>query len=293
MLKKYRLKKRALVLPLILIALLYAVLHKQEPMTLTHSHYSTMLPDLTLPLQERLEARGVTKGDSVFIRIFKEEGVLELWMRPHRQANACPATDAAGQPDDTTATNTTGQTGITPATAPTGQSSASSAEFRLFAVYPICAMSGTLGPKLKQGDKQAPEGFYAVGLRQFNPNSRFHLSFNIGYPNSYDRAHGRTGDFIMVHGNCVSAGCFAMTDRYIEEIYGLAEAALLSGQPFFRIHIFPFRLDRENLERHADSVWAEFWQMLKPGYDYFEQYKTPPDIIVRDKKYLLSGNSED
>lgn len=204
---------------------------------------------LRAPMAERLREAGFRAGDPVFMRIFKEERLLELWMQP------------AGSPE---------------------------APFRLFAVYPICAMSGTLGPKLKQGDRQAPEGFYAVGLKQFNPHSRFHLSFNIGYPNSYDRSHGCTGDFIMVHGNCVSEGCFAMTDRFIEEIYGLAQDALRGGQPFFRIHIFPFRLNAENLRRHAASNWLSFWEMLRPGYDYFERHKLPPDIVVRNKAYALS-----
>ena len=267
--RRYRLKKRALLLPLLFLALLLTLTFKQELVAVTGMHTSlSKLPDLQLPLQQRLELQGVRKGAPVFIRIFKEEGILELWMRPDSAA-LNPASGAAGWEA-------------------TGPNNRIQQEFKLFAVYPICAMSGTLGPKLEQGDMQAPEGFYAVGLRHFNPNSRFHLSFNIGYPNSYDRAHGRTGDFIMVHGNCVSAGCFAMTDRYIEEIYGLAEAALLSGQPFFRVHIFPFRLEEGNLKRHSASNWLDFWQMLKPGYDYFEKYKIPPDMVVRDKAYVLS-----
>jgi murein L,D-transpeptidase YafK len=209
-------------------------------------------PQTSLPvsLDDKLRQAGLKRGDPVFIRIFKKEYLLELWMRQ------------AGEN-----------------------------KFKLFARYPVCAMSGKLGPKIVQGDNQAPEGFYAVGLRHFNPHSRYHLSFNIGYPNAYDRSHGRTGDFIMVHGNCVSAGCFAMTDPYIEEIYGLAEAALKQGQPFFRVHIFPFRLTEENLAPHALSPWLEFWQMLKPGYDFFEQHKIPPDMIVRDKAYQFSGES--
>ncbi len=161
-------------------------------------------------------------------------------------------------------------------------------QFALFKTYPICAWSGWLGPKLRQGDNQAPEGFYFVTPAAMNPNSQYHLSFNLGYPNAYDRAHGRTGDFLMVHGDCVSIGCFAMTNAGIEEIYMLAEAAFSSGQPFFRTHIFPFRMTLENMERHKTSRWAPFWRNLKKGYDLFEQNKTPPDTIVENGKYVFS-----
>ncbi|MGI9241899.1 MAG: L,D-transpeptidase family protein, partial [Verrucomicrobiales bacterium] len=105
--------------------------------------------------------------------------------------------------------------------------------FGLFRTYRIAAMSGKLGPKEKQGDLQAPEGFYFVPPANMNPKSTFHLSFDIGYPNAYDRAYGRTGDFLMVHGNRISTGCFAMTDDKIEEIYTLCDAALEKGQKFF------------------------------------------------------------
>ena len=98
--------------------------------------------------------------------------------------------------------------------------------YYLFRTYPICAWSGTLGPKVREGDKQAPEGFYTVGPTQMNPHSLYHLSFNLGFPNSFDRANGHTGGALMVHGNCKSAGCYAMTDALIEEIYLLAREVL-------------------------------------------------------------------
>ena len=85
---------------------------------------------------------------------------------------------------------------------------------RRFATYPICLWSGRLGPKLREGDRQAPEGFYTVSAEQLNPNSRWHRSFSLGFPNAFDQAHGRTGSFIMVHGGCPSIGCYAMTDRW-------------------------------------------------------------------------------
>lgn len=197
-------------------------------------------------LEERLKAKGVQKGDAVFVRIFKKEAVLELWMQPRDQQ-----------------------------------------QFVLFHSYPICTYSGTLGPKRAQGDKQAPEGFYSVGKKQLNPNSRFHLSFNLGYPNAYDRAMGYTGDFLMVHGACVSAGCYAMTDRQIEEIYDLVEAALDNGQSFFRVHIFPFHLTQAELSQYKDNEWYSFWQMLEPVYADFEKTHIPPNVEVVDKQYKV------
>ncbi len=161
------------------------------------------------------------------------------------------------------------------------------AQFSLAKTYSICAYSGALGPKLKQGDRQAPEGFYWVNKSRLNPNSRFHLSFNLGYPNAYDRAHGRTGDFLMVHGNCVSIGCYAMTDAGIEEIYGAVEASLEAGQPFVRVHIFPFRMTEANMARHSGSRWAAFWANLKEGHDLFEVSNIPPDTQVENKRYVF------
>lgn len=157
--------------------------------------------------------------------------------------------------------------------------------FSLFKTYDICAYSGGLGPKLKEGDKQSPEGFYTVAPEQMNPQSRYHLSFNLGFPNAYDSAHGRTGSFLMVHGNCLSIGCYAITDAGIEEVYLMAEAAFERGQPFFRTHIFPFRMTDENLARHAGSPWIEYWRNLKEGSDLFEAERTPPDVTVKNKRY--------
>jgi len=163
-------------------------------------------------------------------------------------------------------------------------------KFQKFKTYPICAFSGQLGPKLKEGDHQAPEGFYFVKTRQLNPHSSFHLSFNLGYPNAYDRAHHRTGSYLMVHGNCVSVGCYAMTDAGIEEIYSLAYGALKNGQGFFRVHIFPFPLTNERLQKQQGSLWYEFWQNLKTGYDWFEQHRRPPNVTVRNKRYVFNAH---
>lgn len=167
---------------------------------------------------------------------------------------------------------------------------AKKAGFELFRVYEICSYSGELGPKVKQGDLQSPEGFYFVPPSGLNPSSEFHLSFNIGYPNAYDLHHDRTGSAIMVHGNCVSVGCFAMTDRGIEEIYALADAAVRGGQPFFRVHIFPFRMTDDNLEKHGQSPWIGFWRNLKEGYDFFETRGTVPDVQGQDGKYIFEDD---
>nr|BAM62589.1 carbohydrate degrading protein [uncultured microorganism] len=159
--------------------------------------------------------------------------------------------------------------------------------YQLFKKYKICDFSGKLGPKIKVGDLQSPEGFYFVKPRQLNPSSQFHLSFNLGYPNAYDRAHGRTGSALMVHGNCVSIGCYAMTDNKIEEIYTLVDASFRNGQSFFRAHVFPFRMTEENMIKHKSSKWYSFWDNLKEGYDIFERDKRPPNVTVNNKRYVF------
>jgi murein L,D-transpeptidase YafK len=154
--------------------------------------------------------------------------------------------------------------------------------------YPICNWSGDLGPKVRQGDKQAPEGFYDVPRSQMNPNSQFHLAFNLGYPNAYDRANKRTGDFLMVHGKCKSAGCYAMTDALIEEIYALARESFIGGQDAIPIHAFPFRMTDANMARHQGKEWIAFWKTMKEGYDYFETTRLPPTVAVCEKKYVVN-----
>lgn len=195
-------------------------------------------------LMMELERNDLLCGSPIFIRIFKEEKELELWVKGDKK-------------------------------------------FKLFRTYDIAAYSGKLGPKLREGDCQAPEGFYYVTPSRMNPNSRFHLSFNLGYPNSYDRAHERTGSALMVHGSNVSIGCFAMTNAKIEEIYALADAALRNGQCFFRVHCFPFRMTDQSMEKHRNSKWYPFWENIKEGYDFFERTAKPPNTIVRDKKYTF------
>jgi murein L,D-transpeptidase YafK len=160
--------------------------------------------------------------------------------------------------------------------------------FYHFKTYPICNWSGDLGPKVLEGDMQAPEGFYKVTATQMNPNSKYYLSFNIGFPNAYDRSLGRTGNALMVHGDCRSAGCYAMTDALIEEIYGLAREALGGGQEFFYLHAYPFHMTEANMKRHRKDRWYRFWKRLKEGYDYFETTRQPPEIAVCNRSYLVN-----
>jgi murein L,D-transpeptidase YafK len=154
--------------------------------------------------------------------------------------------------------------------------------------YPICNWSGELGPKLVQGDKQAPEGFYTITQPQLNPNSGFHLAFNLGYPNAFDRAHKRTGEFLMVHGKCKSAGCYAMTDALMEEIYALARESFKGGQTSFQVHAFPFRMTDANMARHRGHRWYKFWETLKEGYDHFETTRVPPTVAICEKRYVVN-----
>lgn len=201
-------------------------------------------------LSDRLQSANLTLGAKTFVRIFKREALLEVWLKD----------------------------------GPT---------YRLLHAYPICKFSGFLGPKLKEGDKQAPEGFYAVTKKQLNPGSRHYRAFNLGFPNEYDRAHGRTGSALMVHGGCTSVGCYAMTDAGVAEIYRTFQAAFNQGQKRIPVHVFPFRMTRENLTKQPQGPWSDFWLNLKQGYDLFEQKGTPPKVSVCNKKYTFgkSGGS--
>jgi murein L,D-transpeptidase YafK len=200
-------------------------------------------------LEAELRDQGLAWGSPVFMRIFKQEAVLELFVRKADR-------------------------------------------YLLFRSYPICAFSGDLGPKTAEGDNQAPEGFYSVSTGRLNPASSYHLALNLGYPNTYDRAHDRTGDFLMVHGDCVSIGCYAMTDYGIEEIYTLSAAALNNGQPSVSVHAFPFRFKpgwRERARRDPQHVrWLSFWSNLETGYRAFETTHVPPRVSVSDQTYRFA-----
>lgn len=216
-----------------------------------HSYYQSGQPLPGTPdlakFDDRLKAQGLQLGAPVFLRIFKLESQLEIWM------------EKAGR-------------------------------YQLFATYPICLWSGRLGPKLAEGDRQAPEGFYAVTKEDLNPNSRWHRSFSLGFPNEFDRAQSRTGSFIMVHGGCQSIGCFAMTNDVVDEIWRLVTAALDQGQPAFNVQVFPFRMTENNLAARASDPWSGFWGDLKKGYDSFERTHVPPVVSVCDGHYVVADS---
>lgn len=207
-----------------------------------------MLEEVAPRVAKSFGAAGLDVGAKVYLRVFKEERELELWI-------------------------------------------ADRGAYRLYKTFPICTISGDLGPKTAQGDNQAPEGFYDVKPKGLNPTSFFHLSMNVGYPNAYDRAKKRTGSLIMIHGNCVSAGCFAMTDAGIEEIYTVVHSALASGAAAVPVHIFPFRMTNYNFARHAKNKWLGFWQELRPAYDAFEATRRLPKVAVTAGKYAVASEA--
>lgn len=205
---------------------------------------------LSPAIVKAMKAKGMSKSSPIMMRIFKEEGVLEVWK----------------QKDN--------------------------GRFDKIASYDICKWSGKLGPKFTEGDRQAPEGFYTVHPYQMNPQSDYYLAFNIGFPNAYDRAHGRTGSHLMVHGACSSAGCYSMTDEQIADIYAFARDAFRGGQKSFQVQAFPFRMTAENMARYRNDPNYDFWKMLKEGYDYFEITKVPPKVDVCEGRYVFNRIAE-
>jgi len=159
--------------------------------------------------------------------------------------------------------------------------------FALLKTYPICRWSGDLGPKVKEGDRQAPEGFYSISPGQMNPQSAYYLSFNTGYPNAFDKALGRTGSQLMVHGDCSSRGCYAMTDEQIAEIYSLGRESFFGGQKQFQLQAYPFKMTPVNLAKHRNNPNMPFWRMIKEGNDHFEVTKQEPKVEFCEKKYVF------
>lgn len=164
-------------------------------------------------------------------------------------------------------------------------------QYALLKTFPMCRWSGQLGPKVREGDRMAPEGFYAIAPQQMNPNSSYYVSFNMGYPNAYDRAHGRTGAHLMVHGACSSAGCYSMTDDQIGEIYALVREAQNAGQRAVQMQALPFRMTPENLAKHRLDPNIAFWKNLKEGTDYFEVTRNEPAVAVAGGRYVFNGGS--
>ena len=161
-------------------------------------------------------------------------------------------------------------------------------EYRLFKTYSICKWSGALGPKIQEGDYQSPEGFYSVTPAMMNPNSSYYLSFNTGFPNKYDRALGRTGTNLMVHGDCKSVGCYAMTDEQMKEIYALARESFAGGNASFKLELYPFRMTDDNMARFADNPNIAFWRNLKEGHDVLVRTKRPAEVGVCSGKYAFN-----
>jgi murein L,D-transpeptidase YafK len=167
-----------------------------------------------------------------------------------------------------------------------------SGRYALLKTYPICRWSGDLGPKVKEGDRQAPEGFYNITPAQMNPESGFYLSFNMGYPNAFDRSLGRTGSMLMVHGDCSSRGCYAMTDEQISEIYALGRESFFGGQRSFQVQAYPFRMTAQNMAKHRGSPHMAFWKMLKQGNDHFEVTQLEPKVDVCEQRYVFNADKE-
>jgi murein L,D-transpeptidase YafK len=195
-------------------------------------------------LDARLAEKGLALGNSAFIRIFKAESELEVWLLKEGR-------------------------------------------FVLFATYPICFWSGTLGPKLHEGDKQSPEGIYSISARQLHFVGRWPRSIDLGFPNALDKALSRTGSYILIHGGCSSTGCFGMTNPVIEEIFRITERALKAGQRWVQVQVFPFRLTEANLGAYTSHEWHAFWRNLKVAYDSFEHTHLPPRVSVCEGRYRV------
>jgi murein L,D-transpeptidase YafK len=164
--------------------------------------------------------------------------------------------------------------------------------YALLKTYPICKWSGDLGPKIREGDRQAPEGFYDITPGQMNPNSQFYLAFNMGYPNAFDRAHDRTGAHLMVHGDCSSRGCYAMSDEQIQEIFALGRESFFGGQKSFQVQAYPFRMTAANMAKHRNNPHMPFWRMLKEGNDHFEVSRLEPRVDVCDRRYVFNASAQ-
>ncbi|MGI9482088.1 MAG: L,D-transpeptidase family protein [Hyphomicrobiales bacterium] len=205
---------------------------------------------LSPEMKALLKQKRIKPGGKMYVRIFKQESQLEVWL----------------QNTSNTYTKVT--------------------------TYKICNWSGDLGPKTKQGDRQAPEGFYVVTPSQMNPNSKYHLSFNIGYPNAYDKSHGYTGAHLMVHGGCLSKGCYAITDEAVQELYALARESFIGGQREFLVHAFPFHMTAQNMKTRKGHKWYPFWKNLKEGHDLFLLTRRPPVAGTKNGRYVFFTGPE-
>lgn len=195
-------------------------------------------------MKKELANGGFKPGNPIYIRIFKEERILEIWIKD-------------------------------------------SSKYRLFKTYPVCYFSGGFGTKTRENDGKSPEGFYTIAPLQLNPSSHYHLAINIGYPNQLEKIKGYSGTDIMIHGNCVSIGCYAMTDPQIDDIYTLVYKTFKAGQTVIPLHIFPFKLNANNMKRSSWSSYFSHWKNMKAGYDLFESKHIPPVVSVVNKQYAF------
>lgn len=226
-----------------------------SPPALPYTPRSKAITDATLVrLAPELERLKLQAGNPVFLRLFKEEGELEIWMKGEREL-----------------------------------------EYKLFKVCRIAESAGSPGPKLREGDGQAPEGFYDGTVTSLRPETRHHLGIELGYPNEFDSYHGYTGSELMIHGGIHAAGAFALSREAIEEVYALLEAGFEGGQAKVAINIFPFRMTDARMDRVANERprWLDFWINLKEGYDYFENVRLPPEVSRSGDRYaFLAPKSE-
>ncbi len=229
------------------IALLFAMLFLL-PACSSASNNSNVGEDVKITQQVKVPAQIKQQllGSPVFIQVFKEERVLELYARMGN-------------------------------------------EYRLIDTYGICNFSGGLGPKRQVGDFKSPEGFYSVTNSSLKPDSHYYRAINLGFPNAYDKSQGYSGAMLMIHGDCRSVGCYAMTDGYIAEIYRYVESALQNGQSQVNINIYPFRMTEKNMQRHRNSSNITFWRQLQPGFTYFAKHRQPPAVGVVDGKYVVNA----
>ena len=168
--------------------------------------------------------------------------------------------------------------------------------FKLFKTYKVCMQSGSMGPKRFEGDYQVPEGFYYIN--EFNPNSNYHLALGLNYPNVSDKMLSdslRPGNGIYIHGNCVSTGCIAISDTPIEELYVLANSVKEQGQDFIPVHVFPIKYNvKKSFEYLAQASkenqpLQKFAISLKMAFDYFEEKKKLPAILINKKgEYIIN-----
>ena len=168
--------------------------------------------------------------------------------------------------------------------------------YKLFKTYKVCMQSGTMGPKRMQGDYQVPEGFYQIN--EFNPNSNYHLSLGLNYPNASDKILSdpeKPGNSIYIHGNCVSTGCIAISDIPIEELYIIASSVKANGQEFIPVHVFPVRYNvKKSMEFLSNTIkdnayLLQFNKNIREVFDYFEANKQLPVIMVNKKgEYVLN-----